>query len=137
MQSETKNCQNCKNDFTIESHDFSFYEKIQVPPPTWCPNCRCIRRMVHRNERNLHKRTCDITGKNIISIYRTDCPYTICDKDYYFSDAIDFFSYGVGYDSNKTFFEQFYEFAKKVPLTSLFVLVLMLSTSPRLSFLFF
>jgi len=31
-QNETKNCQNCKNDFTIEPDDFSFYEKIKVPP---------------------------------------------------------------------------------------------------------
>ncbi|MES2930937.1 MAG: hypothetical protein V4665_04105 [Patescibacteria group bacterium] len=117
----TKNCQNCNNDFTIEPSDFSFYEKIKVPPPTWCPNCRCVRRMVHRNERNLFRRTCDITGKNIISIYRADCPYTICDKDYYFSDEFDPFRYGVAYDPSRTFFEQFYEFAKRVPMTSLFV----------------
>jgi hypothetical protein len=38
MKNETKNCQNCKNDFTIESEDFKFYEKIKVPPPTWCPD---------------------------------------------------------------------------------------------------
>ena len=36
MNPETKNCQNCKKDFTIESEDFAFYEKIKVPPPTWC-----------------------------------------------------------------------------------------------------
>lgn len=119
--SETKNCQNCKKDFTIESDDFGFYEKIKVPPPTWCPNCRSIRRMVHRNERNLFKRACDITGKNIISIYRPDCPYVVCDKDYYFSDDFDPFKYGVVYDPERKFFEQFYEFAKKVPMASLFV----------------
>ena len=118
---EKKICQNCKKDFVIESEDFIFYERIKVPPPTWCPDCRCIRRMVHRNERNLHKRTCDITGKNIISIYRPDCPYTICDKDYYFSDNFDPFKYGKTYDFNQKFFEQFYEFAKKIPLPSLFV----------------
>ena len=121
MSSEIRNCQNCKIDFTIESDDFSFYEKINVPPPTWCPNCRCIRRMVHRNERNLYRRTCDITGKNIISIYRSDCQYTICDKDYYFSSDFDPFIYGVVYNQNSNFFDQFYEFAKKVPLSSLFV----------------
>lgn len=121
MQSETKNCVNCKKDFTIEPDDFGFYEKIKVPPPTFCPECRCIRRMVHRNERNLFRRTCDITGENIISIYRSDCPYTICDKDYYFSDEFDPFKYGRECDPSRGFFEQFYEFAKKVPMTSLFV----------------
>jgi hypothetical protein len=118
---ETRNCQNCKKDFTVQERDFSFYQKIKVPPPTWCPDCRCIRRMVHRNERNLFRRVCDVTGKNIISIYRPDCPYTICDKDYYFSDNFDPFKYGVKYDLNKEFFPQFYEFAKKVPMASLFV----------------
>lgn len=39
-QSENKICQNCKNDFVIEPDDFSFYEKIKVPPPTFCPDCR-------------------------------------------------------------------------------------------------
>ena len=34
MQNENKTCQNCKQDFTIESDDFSFYEKIKVPAGT-------------------------------------------------------------------------------------------------------
>ncbi|MCC6323993.1 hypothetical protein IT400_04350 [Candidatus Nomurabacteria bacterium] len=114
-------CTRCNIEFKITESDNNFYQKISVPPPTMCPNCRCARRMVHRNERNLFKRKCDITGKDIISIYRADCPYTICDKDYYFSDAFDPFAYGVVYDPSKKFFEQFYEFAKKVPLPSLFL----------------
>ncbi len=118
---ETKTCLNCNIPFTLSSSDFDFYAKIKVPPPTWCPTCRCVRRMVHRNERHLFNRKCDISGKDIISIYRPECPYTICDKDYYFSDEYDPFKYGAQYDSTKSFFPQFYEFAKKVPLTSLFV----------------
>ncbi len=121
MENEIRQCKNCKKDFSIEPGDFSFYKKIKVPAPTWCPECRGVRRMVHRNERNLHKRTCDITGKNIISIYRPDCPYTICDKDYYFSDYFDPLKYGRKYNNEQKFFEQFYEFAKTVPLASLFV----------------
>ncbi len=121
MHSETRNCLNCKIDFTIPSEDFVFYEKIKVPAPTFCPECRSARRMVHRNERNLFRRKCDITGKDIISIYRPDCPYTICDKDYYFSEAFDPLTYGATYNPDLKFFEQFYEFAKKVPLASLFV----------------
>ena len=121
MEEETKVCKNCEKEFQIYIEDFHFYEKLKVPPPTWCPVCRCTRRMVHRNERHLHRRTCDITGKNIISIYRPDCPYTICDKDYYFSDDFDPLKYGRKFDSNLKFFEQFYEFVKTVPLPSLFV----------------
>src|SRR3989344_2714039 len=116
-----RECKNCNQDFQIREADFSFYEKIKVPPPTWCPDCRCVRRMVHRNERNLFKRVCDVTGKNIISIYRPECPYTICDKDVYFSDKFDPLKYGTIYDPTKKFFEQFYDFAKKVPIPSLYI----------------
>ncbi|MBI4253199.1 hypothetical protein HY623_03435 [Candidatus Uhrbacteria bacterium] len=39
MNSEQRICQNCKQSFIIESEDFMFYEKMKVPPPTWCPEC--------------------------------------------------------------------------------------------------
>ena len=32
-----KICQNCKQNFTIEPEDFTFYDKIKVPSPTFCP----------------------------------------------------------------------------------------------------
>jgi len=38
--SETKICQDCRQSFTIEPDDFSFYETIKVPPPTRFPVCR-------------------------------------------------------------------------------------------------
>ena len=60
---ENRICQNCKKDFTIEPEDFNFYEKIKVPPPTWCPECRMIRRMNYRNERSLYKQDCALCKK--------------------------------------------------------------------------
>ena len=42
--SETKVCQNCKKDFVIEPDDFAFYEKMKVPAPTFCPDCRMTQR---------------------------------------------------------------------------------------------
>lgn len=32
MLIETKQCQNCEQEFTIEPDDFNFYRKIDVPP---------------------------------------------------------------------------------------------------------
>ena len=52
MKSETKVCQNCKSDFTIEPDDFNFYGKIKVPAPTFCAECRLIRRLANREERS-------------------------------------------------------------------------------------
>ena len=67
MESETKQCQNCKQDFTIEPDDFGFYEKMKVSIPTWCPDCRMVRRLVWRNERNLFRRKDALTGKDSFS----------------------------------------------------------------------
>jgi len=115
MKSEVKNCQNCKKDFTIEPEDFSFYEKIKVPPPTFCPECRYIRRLLDRNEYNFYKRKCDATGKNIISIYRQDQPFPVYKQDYWKSDAWDELAYGRDFDFNRPFFEQFEELRQVVP----------------------
>lgn len=118
---ENKTCQNCKNDFTIESDDFSFYEKIKVPPPTFCPECRLQRRLAFRNERSLYKRTCDLCKDNIISIHSPKSEYIVyCPKCWY-SDDWNALDYGVGYDFSKPFFQQYLELLKKVPHISLVV----------------
>lgn len=105
---ETRNCQNCKKDFAIEPDDFSFYEKISVPPPTFCPRCRTQRRMAWRNEHFLFKKE-DIFGKSIFSGYHPDSPVQICDNDYWWSDARDATEQGREYDFSQPFFEQFKE----------------------------
>ena len=115
MDSKNVVCQNCKADFTIEPDDFGFYEKIKVPPPTWCPHCRYVRRLLDRNEYNFYKRKCDATGENIISIYRADAPFPVYNQDYWKSDAWDEFSYGRNYDFGKSFFEQYEELRRMVP----------------------
>lgn len=119
MQQEIKNCQNCKQDFTIEPGDFGFYEKIKVPPPTWCPPCRLKRRLAFRNERTLYKRQCDLCKENIISIYSPKSPYTVYCPKCWHGDGWDPYEYGVEYDPSLDFFEQYIELEKKVPHLSL------------------
>lgn len=119
MEKEYKNlvlgCQNCSGNFTIEPDDFVFYEKIKVPPPTCCPECRSIRRMLWRNETAWHRRICDATGKQILSMYSPDEPYKVYDEAYWKSDAWDPFDYGKEYDFNKSFFFQFKELFENIP----------------------
>src|SRR5258708_39272932 len=115
MKPETKTCQNCKQNFTIKTEDFSFYEKIKVPPPTLCFECRMKRKMAWRNERTWHKRICDATGKSILSIFNANSPYKVYDQVYWKSDAWDALSYGRDYDFSRSFFEQFDELMKATP----------------------
>jgi hypothetical protein len=100
---ETKKCKHCSNSFDITNKDLEFYnkvspsfpspdskesdlKKIQIPPPTLCPECREQRRMVWRNERKLYKRKCDLTGIDIISIYSPEKPYKVYEQIEWWSD---------------------------------------------------
>src|SRR3989344_2055834 len=86
---ETRVCQNCKNSFTIEPEDFLFYEKISVPPPTFCPECRLIRRLAWRNEKSLYRRSCDKCKKDIISVFHRDGGLTVYCSACWWSDDWD------------------------------------------------
>jgi len=114
-QLERKICQNCKNDFTIEPDDFSFYEKIKVPPPTWCPECRFQRRCLFRNERKLFRNVDAITGKPILSLFPLEAGFPIYNDEYWNSDNWDPFSYGMDFDRSRSFLAQFNELSQRVP----------------------
>jgi hypothetical protein len=115
MNPETRTCQNCKQDFTIEPDDFAFYEKIKVPAPTWCWRCRAMRRMQFYNMRYLYSRICVATGKKIFTSLPPDSPIPPYDYDYWVSDAWDAMEYGRDYDFSKPFFEQIRELFHVVP----------------------
>lgn len=122
MENQTKQCQNCKKDFVIESDDFVFYEKIKVPAPTFCPECRLARRLVWRNERSLYKRTCDLCKKNIISMHRADAAFPVYCHDCFYSDGWDALIHGREYDFSKSFFEQFKNLQRVVPRPALYAM---------------
>ncbi len=112
---ENRICQNCKSEFIIEPDDFSFYEKIKVPPPTFCPECRLVRKLVWRNERSLYKRKCDLCKAEIISMYKPEVEFPVFCSSCWWSDKWDPLSYGANYDFKIPFFEQFKQLQEKVP----------------------
>src|SRR3989338_1782370 len=115
----TRSCQNCRQNFEITEDDQRFYDQIRVPPPTWCPECQLMRRLIFRNEHNLYRRKEFMEGKEIISMFAQDKPITVFSQDYWLSDKWDPPSYSRDYNFSKTFFEQFREFLKKVSLPAL------------------
>lgn len=117
MKQETRQCQNCKNEFVIEPDDFAFYEKIHVPPPTFCPECRFERRMTWRNDWHLFKKREARTGEEMIfSLFPDESPVKIYDKDFWNSDQWDPMTYGRDYDWDRSFFEQFKDLFHTVPI---------------------
>ena len=119
MQAETKICQNCKKDFTIETEDFNFYEKMKVPPPTWCPECRLIRRFSFMNVWSLYKRTCARCDENTLSVYSMDKPNIVYCDPCWWGDSWDGREYAMNYDPSKNFFDQLHELFLKTPFQAL------------------
>jgi len=115
MKSEVKVCQNCKQSFAIDPEDFGFYEKMQVPPPTWCPECRMMRRWIFRCDRGLYRRPESINNTEIFSGMPPEATMPVYSLDYWDSDAWDPLSYGRDYNFSRPFFEQFLELMYAVP----------------------
>ena len=118
MLQDTRQCQNCKQDFVIESDDFAFYEKMKVPAPTFCPDCRIVRRMSWRNERTLYHRKCDATGKDIITMFAPEQPLVVYERDYWWSGKWDQLKSGRDYNFSKPFFQQLKELNFSLPWPS-------------------
>jgi len=119
MKSENKICQNCHNDFTIEPDDFTFYEKIKVPPPTFCPECRLQRRFIWRNEATLYKRKCDLCDKNIITNNSLFNKFPIYCNSCWYGDKWDAIIYGKDCDFSKPLFIRWKELMDITPSINL------------------
>lgn len=115
MESEIKSCQNCKKDFNIDSEDFNYYEKIKVPPPTWCPECRMVRRLSCINTFYLFWRNCDKCEKRTLSVYPPSKKITAYCSSCWWGDTWDGTEYAMDYDPSRPFLEQVKELSEKTP----------------------
>ncbi|MCX6735159.1 MAG: hypothetical protein NTZ25_04615 [Candidatus Peregrinibacteria bacterium] len=123
-----KQCTQCSSNFEITDEDLKAYDKLSptfdgkkfsIPTPKMCPLCRQQRRLSMRNERKLYTRKCDLSGRQILSIYSPDKPYKVYDQPEWWSDKWDPMIYGREYDFSRPFFEQFRELYLDVPRVSL------------------
>lgn len=119
-----KICIQCSQAFETTEVDRQFYNKISpiiggkklsLPDPVQCPDCRRLNRIMYRNFRNLYHRNCDKTGKAIISMYDRDAPFPVYDYDVWHGDDWDPMDYGIDYNPNKSFLEQYHALASRVP----------------------
>ena len=119
-----KSCRQCATQFEITNEDLKFYEKVSpviagktynIPAPTLCPPCRLQRRLSHRNEHRLYQRKCDLSGKQIISMYAPDKKFPVYDSTAWRSDKWDATNYGRDFDFSRPFFEQLYDLKQSVP----------------------
>ena len=118
MDNQNKICQNCKKNFIIESEDFEFYEKMKVPSPSFCPECRAIRRLIFFNQVFLYKKAENKEGKKVFSGYPEEANVKIYDHDYWWSDSWNPMDYGMDVDFKRPFLEQLKELNYSVPWRS-------------------
>jgi len=116
MNKEVKKCQNCKKEFIIDPEDFDFYEKMKVPAPSWCPECRARRRFVWRWENALFKRKSDYSGRLIFSGFSSEAPAKVYENDIYYSDKWDPMEFGQEVDFSRPFLAQLVDLLHNVPL---------------------
>lgn len=69
MEPIKKTCQKCSKDFWVIAQEQEFLQRIDLPLPVNCPNCRQARRLQERGERTLYRTTCQQCNKNIIVSY--------------------------------------------------------------------
>jgi hypothetical protein len=111
----SKTCRVSGKTFVVTDEDQAFYEKMDVPAPTLCPEERMRRRLAFRNERHLYHRKCDITGRPLVSYISSDKPYKVFDQKEWWGDKNDPLAYGRDFDFSRPFFEQFNELLLATP----------------------
>lgn len=110
-----KQCKQCSKTFNVTNDDQTFYLKIDVPEPTWCPPCREMRRMAWCNEGVLYARTCARCSKPVISQFPSNNPRTVWCITCWWKDDWDAKEYGRELDFTRPFFDQFHELELVVP----------------------
>ncbi len=124
-------CKKCKQDFILDSNDLGFYEKMKVPAPKICPDCRFKMRAMFRNEMNLYSgRKCGLCNRSIVSMYSLKSPFVVYCNDCYLGDKWDASSYSKDFDRETPFFEQVKELLNVVPKSTTFTSV---STGPNIN----
>ncbi|KKT01682.1 MAG: hypothetical protein UV80_C0010G0027 [Candidatus Peregrinibacteria bacterium GW2011_GWF2_43_17] len=108
-------CQNCQLEFVTSEDDLAYYNKLQVPPPKWCPSCREMRRMAWCNEMYLYPNTCKLCGKKIVAQFGSSNPRPAYCIQCWWSDKWDPLAYGRVIDWTKPFLEQFHELELTIP----------------------
>ena len=124
-----KNCAQCNNPYDVTQEDLDLLQKlspmiarqrIDLPAPTQCPDCRQRRRLCMVNEMNLYHRKCDMTGQQIISNVAPSSPFRIYNQaDWWGNKKWDATEFGRTFDFDRPFFDQMEELIRDVPHPSL------------------
>jgi len=127
-----KKCAQCGQQFQIADDEIKFLDKISpvfngvkypLPAPENCPDCRLKERTINRNEQYFYQGKSSLSGKPLISLYSPDTEwgkkFKVFSPEEWWSDAWDAETFGMDFDFNRPFFEQFEELNAKIPKQNL------------------
>lgn len=117
--SKKQTCKNCAINYEITNDDLGFYEKLEVPPPTLCYDCRRQRRLAWRDDLSFYPRECGLCGKKIISIHAQNNGLNVYCNSCFNSDNWDPYAYGVDVDFTRPIMDQIIELQRSVPAPAL------------------
>ncbi len=115
MNSETKICEKCKQNFVIEPDDYAYYERLDLPLPDKCVYCRWKYLLAFWVFGRFRIAKSALSGKRIITVLPESVPFPIYEREEFVSDAWDPLTYGRDYDPLRSFIEQVVELQSKVP----------------------
>lgn len=106
--------------FEVTANDLDYYRKLGVPVPKLSPPERMRLLMCHFHEgKKLYNRKCDLSGKDIISIYPANHERPVFHQSIWHGDEWDAMEYGRSYRPELSFFEQWQALRKEVPAFAL------------------
>jgi hypothetical protein len=76
-------CEITGRPYRIVKQELEFYRKHNLPLPRRHPDQRHADRMALRVPRELHLRSCDKTGEQMISVYDQNVPFKVYSEDAY------------------------------------------------------
>ncbi|KKP32973.1 MAG: hypothetical protein A2312_02370 [Candidatus Staskawiczbacteria bacterium RIFOXYB2_FULL_32_9] len=115
MNPVTKQCEKCNKSFDILADDIPFYEKMDLPMPTMCPECRFKYLLAFWVNGKFRITKSALSGKTIITVLSESVLFPIYDRSEFVSDAWEPLSYGKDYDASYPFIDQLVELQSKVP----------------------
>ena len=121
-------CTACQAHFEIANDDLAFYEKVspkfngkkvQIPPPTHCPDCRQQRRLAVNNEMYLYPGTCGLCKEKTMTEHPPHAKQPIYCRECWHGDQWDPRDYGQEFDFKRPFFDQLKELKRTCPAQAL------------------
>jgi hypothetical protein len=124
-----RRCSLTNLEFSVSQAEAEYCLRNQIPLPSLAPDVRLKNILLFRNRHHLYNATCALSGKKILSMIPPESGLTVFDVEVWQSDKWDSLSYGLSYDFNRPFFDQYAQLIRSMPWANLALVYSMLENS--------